>query len=1130
MKWAWGIIIILGVFLFSSDIVRADEADIFMSKIQPNILFILDNSNSMDEDFYGNCVGSWATGSRSVEAKKALQTIVNSYASKMRIGLMSYALNPPSPYQLHNSLYFASYDLKSYCPNPPAECQDYCITNDAAKQSTCQASCAAQNPSFDATYRDAIITYYPAGSEQRTRYCNNVYPKTNYYAFPANATVYYKLPGTFYDPNNYGTDFCYAYAYSPDENVADTYTCWTQKAGTNDDYPNNYGGSNNMGGTFYPTDEDFALGYWDFGMRMAWYYVGRTWYGNSSPGGGLLLVPAATNNTPVNAQQTLLINQLTTHEGDQTGYMNCGYPDPNCIINAGLTPTAGTLQSAINYFQGTYSGYGSPITDHCQKNFIVYATDGLPSVNETGGSGKAVDLMPAVLGKIDALRSLTKSLTGTSYNFDINTYILGMGLNETDKGSVDAMAIHGGTAVGGHAYYADDPSQLTTGLNNTLADILERAFSFTTTSVASSRIADEDYLYEASFEPVNFESFWRGHIKKYSINSDGSINSTALWDAGSVLQAQSASGRNIMTYKSGSLVAFQAANISRSDLGASTDAQRDAIVGYIRGDSTYNPDNWKLGDIFHSNIISVGTPSAYFNDTRDSSKDSNGRNAFAAFRAAASNQRTSANGKRVLIAGANDGQFHAFKASDGSEYWSFVPPNLMPKLQYLAHSSNPTNLYHQYLADGPVVVSDAWVGSGDGKSKSANNWITLAILSVGRNDNIYDNTTAVNSTNYWSSSTSCDSGFSSTYDNVNAPYYCGYYAFDFTDTLNPAFKWRLSGLTTSTAPYLGEPWGKMAIGKVIISGNEKWVGFIGGGYNYCNGSNCSDNRGKGFFVVDLSNGNIIWSSTGMTYSIPASPAMADTDADGFIDTVYVGDLGGNMWRFNLCTQAQGTSCTTADWTGGKLYNASGEGPIYTSITGAKDTVGNFWVYWGTGDKVNPISATGGNFYAVKDNDRSSTYTLSSLKNISSSSATFNPSSDTSKDGWYINLPNAGEKVLADPIVFGGAIYFSTYTPYLGTDQCLAAGTGTLYGINYITGSSVSGVSTNRVIGAGTGLATSPIVSIGPTSQGGSADLYVTFSGGGSAGLGLDEQIKHEGNIPSDPIGSKMLYWRDRRLQ
>ena len=45
------------------------------------------------------------------------------------------------------------------------------------------------------------------------------------------------------------------------------------------------------------------------------------------------------------------------------------------------------------------------------------------------------------------------------------------------------------------------------------------------------------------------------------------------------------------------------------------------------------------------------------------------------------------------------------------------------------------------------------------------------------------------------------------------------------------------------------------MGKVLISGNEKWVGFIGGG-NYNDGD-----KGKGFFVVDLSTGAVIWSFT-----------------------------------------------------------------------------------------------------------------------------------------------------------------------------------------------------------------------------------------------------------------------------
>jgi type IV pilus assembly protein PilY1 len=1129
MKRTFVVITIMGLFLFSSAAVRADEADIFMSKVQPNILFILDNSNSMDEDFFGNAVGSFALGSKSVEAKKALRNIVDTYVNKMRLGLMAYNLQPVTSVNLSNSAYFASYEPRSYCPNPPADCNNYCITGDVASRTACQSSCQAQNSSFDATYLLEIDTL-PVGNSLRTSYCPLIYPKTNRVPNPTDMAhyIYYKKALPFYGGGT-GNEFDYSPGYSLATQSAgagagpyNTYNQYYTKTGTSDvetGYLNYFGGAG-----FVPTDSDIALGYRNFGQRLFSYYVGPTWFANSSPAvGGYLHVAANTNDTANNNQRDALRAKLDPKDGDPTGYMSCGGNTCAHIVNAGLTPTAGTLQSAIDYFKGS----SSPITEHCQKNFIVYATDGLPSVNEGGGVDSAANLIGAVNTKLTTLNNgITKSISSTSYNFITPTYILGMGLNDNDKSLLDSMAVAGGTAVNGHAYFADNSTQLTDSLNTTLADILERAFSFTTTSVASSRIADENYLYEASFEPVNYESFWRGHIKKYNIDSLGAIG-VMEWDAGLKMKDQSASSRNIMTYKSGSLVSFQTANISRSDLGVATDAQRDAIVGYIRGDSTNNPEagNWKLGDVFHSNIISIGTPATYFNDTRDQSSDTNGRNAFAAFRALDSNKRTSANGKRVLIAGANDGQFHAIKASDGTEYWSFVPPNFLPKLQYLAHSTHPTDLAHQYFADGPVVVSDAWLGSGDGKSKSVGEWKTLAVLSLGRNDNIYDNTEAVNSTKFWSSSASCDAGFSSVYNGTSAPYFCGYYAFDFTDTLSPAFKWRLS-VTSTTAPYLGEPWGKMAIGRVIIAGNERWVGFIGGGYNYCNGSNCSDSRGKGFFVVDLRDGTIIWSYTGTTFSIPSSPAIVDTDGDGFIDTAYVGDMGGNMWRFKFCTPAQAASCNPqTDWAGGKLYSASVEGPVpvFTSITGSKDTLGHLWIYWGTGDKVNPTSANGGKFYALQDDDRTATYTRNDLKNISSD--TFNVSSDAQK-GWYINLPNTGEKALADPIVFGGVLYFTSYIPYLGTDKCLEAGTGRLYGVNYITGAPASGNS--RKLGDdGTGLATAPIVSISPT---GTADLYVTFSGGGSAGTGIDEQIRHMGNIPTEPIGNKVIYWKDRRVQ
>ena len=97
------------------------------------------------------------------------------------------------------------------------------------------------------------------------------------------------------------------------------------------------------------------------------------------------------------------------------------------------------------------------------------------------------------------------------------------------------------------------------------------------------------------------------------------------------------------------------------------------------------------------------------------------------------------------------------------------------------------------------------------------------------------------------------------------------------------------------------------MGKVLIDGNETWVGFIGGGY-----SNDGD-KGKGFFVVRLTDGKVLWSFTKgdslfMNYQLPASPAIVDTDNDGFIDTAYIGDLGGNMWRFKFCTAADGHTC------------------------------------------------------------------------------------------------------------------------------------------------------------------------------------------------------------------------------
>lgn len=691
----------------------------------------------------------------------------------------------------------------------------------------------------------------------------------------------------------------------------------------------------------------------------------------------------------------------------------------------------------------------------------------------------------------------------------------------------------GETALSGYAFLATTASQLTIALNQAIDMIREATYSFSLASVSSQRTQDENYLYVASFEPFSNEPFWIGHLKRYTIDSNGNIPRDSDWDAGVVLQSPppAATDRTIWTCKSNSLTDFRTTNISPADLGVATTAERDAIVGFIRGESSYNLEFWKLGDIFHSNPVTIGTPSPFYEDVRDIN------NAFDSHRT--SHQRSSAyGGNRIIVAGANDGQFHAFLTYSGAETWSFIPPNLLPKLKNITHSTHPTGLTHQYFVDGPITVADVWLGSGTGTSKSTspNDWKTLSIFGEGRGGGSY----------LWSSSTSCDSSFNPTYNPTSTPAYinyCGYYAFDVTDTLNPIYRWRVNA-TSALGPYLGDPWSKFGIGRVKINGNEKWVGFVGGGYNAsdCAGGGGCDTRGKGFYVVDLSDGSILWSYThatdgNMDYSLAASAAVADTDNDGFLDTAYIGDLGGSMWRFKFCTSAQGSTCNTSNWSGGYLYNApSGEiRPIFATPAVSKDGQGNLWVHWGTGDKTDPTAANAQErFFAVKDNDRTtSSVGTSSLENLTNEGSTYSDS--PTKRGWFFNLPGLGQKVLSDATVFGGVVYFTMYVPPRGQDPCSQSGEAKLYGLNFTTGAGVlttggggGGGSTTpvRSITIGTGIATTPVVSFKPLGAM-PPDLYVTVSGGAGSSAST---TRVNFDPPTLTNRTNLLYWKDRRLE
>jgi type IV pilus assembly protein PilY1 len=405
----------------------------------------------------------------------------------------------------------------------------------------------------------------------------------------------------------------------------------------------------------------------------------------------------------------------------------------------------------------------------------------------------------------------------------------------------------------------------------------------------------------------------------------------------------------------------------------------------------------------------------------------------------------------------------------------------------------------------------------------------------------------------WSSSSSCSSDFSAAYS-ADYPYYCGYYAFDLTNTASPVFRWRLQP-AAGQEPYWGDPWSKMVVGRVRINGNEKWVGFMGAGYNPtdCADPGDCDLRGKGFFVVDLTDGTVLWGFTraqngAMNFSLVGSPAIVDTDYDGFIDTAYLGDLGGNVWRFKFCRDGDPSTCGISDWSGGQVFaaSASGDRPIYTTVAVTQDQNANLWVSWGTGDKTDALALPTllkpfqEKLFAVKDNDRTSTYALGNLEDISSSLYQDAPA----KKGWYISLTGSGEKILAEPAFFGGVLYFTTYTPDQTGNPCNQAGTGKLYGIaltrvkvdqsfyeaggGVMTPPPIPGVpgSGNRSMVVGYGIPTAPVISFKPSGAL-PPDIYVTTSGG--AGMeAVTARVNF--NPPAFSSRTNILSWKDRRVQ
>lgn len=796
--------------------------------------------------------------------------------------------------------------------------------------------------------------------------------------------------------------------------------------------------------------------------------------------------------------------------GDITTNLTAFKNAVNSLSANGNTPLAETLYEATLYYRGMNVNFGNistpksvassrvggsangvqyqtPITSQCQKNYVILLTDGQPT--QDGDADSAIPTLPGYAqgsckfatdrdGNLvsDCLPNVAQYLnqvdqSGQTGFQNVLTYTLGF-----YTGSNNTLLQQTATNGGGKFYYVDSYQSLQNALNQILLQVVSQNGLFTAPAVtvsAFNRLENLDQVYYALFKPTTSPR-WPGNVKRYRfdanyLNTDGTTgavvdvngvpavdpatggftpNAQSWWgsqpDGNDVLSGgvtqQLVLPRKVYTYTSSTTpnnadltttanaVSENNSVISKAMLGDAnmSDTDYTNIRLWARGvdvlDENANGNTTearpRMGDPLHSQpqLVTYGG--------------------------------TNASPDITLYVVTNEGFLHALNTSDGTEQFAFIPQELLANLNTLYQ--NVAGQGKVYGFDGPLSVRVINTG-------------TMPILSS-ESDHVY------------------------LYGGLRRGGK-SYYALDVTNRAAPKLGWAIKGgvTTTGTNPYaeLGQTWSKATVSKIKVGSAIKNVLIMGGGYDPANDTKTgrgNDSQGRAVYIVDADTGALIWSGGttdssqetftktfgDMHYSIPSDVRVIDLNGDGLADQLYVGDMGGQLWRFDIANGQTGASLIKGsvilDVNGG---NGAGNRMFFypPSVALEKTNNGSFYlaVALGSGWRAHPLdTVVQDRFYVLRQPlgapSSYTKYTEASLYDATSNDAgSTNATTQTtalqslaSTQGWYIRFTNSGEKVMGESLIANNQIMFTTYKPSASSVNACGGGslgTGSFYVLN-----------------------------------------------------------------------------------